>query len=305
MTAVQVEQPVSPPVFRFQKMSSSSSSSRSSPDRGTIQQIAIKALQTRTVKVERLEGSVYRAFRLQPLSDFFYVLRCRPSSHIRLLRHEEERLTSEAVVLQTLRGRTDLLVPRLIEFHNTTTPLGSQYLINGPFKGAVLSDIEPSLSRQALASIDKSLGVYVRQLAAVTGPAFGAVRPPSSSTNNGTSPTPPWSKVFTGLLESTLRDGEDALISLPYDFIRDQLRRHRATLDQITTPRLVVLEMSADKNIVVDVNRHAVAGILDFSTAVWGDPFASDCFYQPSVSFAEGFGRLPRGDLGERVRQYL
>ncbi|KAF2166213.1 hypothetical protein M409DRAFT_55077 [Zasmidium cellare ATCC 36951] len=295
MTAVL--EPVSPPVFRFKKMASSSRS----PDRGSVQQVAIKALQTRNVKVERLDRSVFRAFRLQPLSDFFYVLRCRPSSHARLLRHEEERLQTEAIVLQTLRGRTDLLVPRLIEYNKTIMPLGSQYLINGPFKGSILSEVEPDLSTQALASIDKSLGRYVRQLAQVTGPAFGAVRP----LNGSSSTTTTWSRCFASLLESALRDGEDALISLPYDFIRDQSRRHRAVLDQITQPSLVILEMSADKNIVVDTNNNTVSGILDFSTAIWGDPFMSDCFYQPSASFPEGFGRLPIRDTSERTRQYL
>ncbi|KAK4497166.1 hypothetical protein PRZ48_011616 [Zasmidium cellare] len=294
MTAVL--EPVSPPVFRFKKMASSSRS----PDRGSVQQVAVKALQTRSVKVERLDGSVFRSFRLQPQSDFFYVLRCRPSSHVRLLRHEEERLQAEAIVLQTLRGRPDLLIPRLIEYNKTTHPLGSQYLINGPFKGSILSDVEPDLSTQALASIDRSLGQYVRQLAQVTGPAFG----PTRGTTPPTNPTT-WSHTFTTLLESALRDGEDALISLPYDFIRSQARRHRGALDQITTPRLTILEMSADKNIVVDTDHNVVSGVLDVSTAIWGDPFLSDCFCRPSVGFAEGFGRLPRGDEGERCRQYL
>ena len=106
-------------------------------------------------------------------------------------------------------------------------------------------------------------------------------------------------------METDLRDGEDALISLPYDGIRELVRRHRASLDLITQPRLMILELAADRNIAVDPRTYQVTGLLDFSTAIWGDPFMSDCFYKPTASFAEGFGKLPNGSADERIRQYL
>ena len=102
-----------------------------------------------------------------------------------------------------------------------------------------------------------------------------------------------------------MRDGEDALISLPYEGMRDLVRRHRSALDRITTPRLVLLELSSDRNVVVDASKHRVNGLLDFSTAIWGDPFMSDCFYKPTASFVEGYGALPNRSLDERARQYL
>jgi hypothetical protein len=67
----------------------------------------------------------------------------------------------------------------------------------------------------------------------------------------------------------------------------------------------MVLEMVSDHNIVIDTNTLAISGLLDFSTAIWGDPFMSDCFYKPSVSFAEGYGKLPNRTQDERTRQYL
>ncbi|EME39793.1 hypothetical protein DOTSEDRAFT_74634 [Dothistroma septosporum NZE10] len=275
------------------------SSMSKSPDRGSVHAVAVKALQTKAVRIERLDGSIFRNYRLQPTSDYFYVLKCRPSSRLRLLSQEEERLQAEALVLQSLRGTSDVLVPRLIEYHTTPTPMGSPYLINGPFKGSILSDIEASLSRHAFSSIDKSLGRYVRQLSHISGPAFGAIR-------TGTPPTSPsWSRCFAALLESILRDGENALITLPYDFIRDQVRRHRQVLDQITQPKLVLLEMASDQNVLINTNEYTVAGLLDFSTAIWGDPFMSDCFHKPRLGFVEGFGRLPNRDTNERIRQYL
>lgn len=268
------------------------------PDRASIQRIAARTLQIKSVTVERFQGAIFRVFKLQPSTDFFYILRCRPSSSMRLLRHEEDRLQTEASVLQHLRGRADVSIPHLIDYHTSASPIGSIYLISGPFKGVVLSDIETQLSPSALASIDRSLGQYFRRLTHVLGPSFGALR--RAETGSGT-----WSRCFASMLESILRDAEDALVSLPYEVIRDQVRRHRASLDQITQPKLVLLEMVNDQNILVDTNTWTVSGLLDFATAIWGDPFLSDCFYNPSVGFVEGFGKLLNSSTDERIRQYL
>ncbi|KAK0290190.1 hypothetical protein LTR91_006379 [Friedmanniomyces endolithicus] len=270
-----------------------------SPESSTLQRAAANALQSRTVRVETLDGYLFRTYRLTTSKDFFYLLRCRPSHNIRLLRHEEDRLEIEGITLRMLSSRMAGFSARLIDYHTTTIPIGSKYLISGPFEGSILADIEPSLSRQACANIDRSLGQYVRSLAAVTGASFGSIRQAPEFGSQS------WGRVFAAMLETVLRDGEDALINLPYESMKDLMRRHRACLDQITQPRLVLLELSADDNVVVDTKTDRVTGLLDFSTAFWGDPYMSDCWYKPTKSFAEGFGKLPNGDTDERTRQYL
>lgn len=293
--------PTPPATIPLSISSSRVKMSSKSPDRGSVQQVAKRALQTKSVSVERLERSVFRTFRLQPPSDYFYVLRCRPSSHVRLLRHEEGRVQTEASILQTLQGRSDILVPRLIESHSTSATIGSYYLISGPFRGAILSEIEPRLSREALSSIDRSVGRYVKQLKRLPpGRAFGPIRPANSM-----SVTTSWSRCFAMMLENLLRDAEDALINLSYDFIRDQVRRHQRVLDQITEPKLTLIEMYTDKNIVVNTSDYTVSGLMDWSSAMWADPFLSDCFCKCSYGFASGFGALPNRNTDERIRQYL
>ena len=277
-----------------------SASSTRSPDPCAVQRAACSALQSRSVSVTKLEGYIFRTYRLRTSEGFFYILRTRPSINVRLLRHEEGRLEAEAGALQALGGRSDARAPRLITYHTSTHHLGSPYLISGPLSGSILSEIEPSLSRQALASIDHSLGQYVRRLSSTSGPHFGAIRP-----THGFPGSQSWARAFASILESVMRDGEDALISLPYEGIRDLVRRHRGSLDRITEPKLVLLELGSDRNVVVDPKNHTVNGLLDFSTAIWGDPFMSDCFYRPTASFAQGFGRLPNTTLDERCRQYF
>ena len=84
-----------------------------------------------------------------------------------------------------------------------------------------------------------------------------------------------------------------------------KVRKHRRSLDGVSQPKLVILELASDKNVVVDPKTNRVNGLLDYSTALWGDPFISDCFCNPTASFAEGFGRLPNRSTEERSRQYL
>ena len=277
-----------------------SSNAPRSPDRTAIQRVASSALQSKQVSVEKLDGYVYRTYRLRTSQGFFYVLKTRPPLNVRLLRHEEGWLEAEAGALQSIGSRSDIRTPRLISFHNTTLHIGSSYLISGPFTGSILADVEPTLSRQALASIDKSLGQYVRQLSSISGPLFGAIRQAQ-----GIPGSQSWARAFAFLLEAVMRDGEDALISLPYEGMRDLVRKHRASLDKVTQPKLVLLELASDENVVIDVKNHRVNGVLDFSTAIWGDPYMSDCFYKPTASFAEGFGKLPNQTSDERIRQYL
>jgi hypothetical protein len=67
----------------------------------------------------------------------------------------------------------------------------------------------------------------------------------------------------------------------------------------------MLLEAASECNIVVDVAQWRVSGLLSFSSLIWGDPFLSDCFHRPSVSFIEGYGELPTQDTSADARQNL
>lgn len=188
-----------------------------SPDRSVIQRLACNALQSRTVSVEPLDNYIFRTYRLRTSSQgFFYLLRCRPSSATHLLRHEDCWLEAQAGILQGLAGRQDVQVPRLITYHHADSNNGPTYLITGPFSGAILADIEPTLSSRDLARIDLSMGQHVQRLSLISNRLFGSVWSAHNSPGRDT-----WAKSFAFLLEAVMRDGEDAMISLPYDGIRD------------------------------------------------------------------------------------
>ncbi|KAL9528120.1 hypothetical protein SMMN14_08423, partial [Sphaerulina musiva] len=353
----------------------------STPDRKSLQRIAAEALHTKSVTIDRIHGTLFRNYKLQPTShsaattttttteETFYILKCRPSSPaIRLLRHEEDRLRTEAYTLQTLLLHSSSstkssempstrMIPRLIassphhhhhRTNTTTTPLDpSPYILTGPFHGHLLSEISPQLSQTPSEKIQQRVGFFYRNLTTSfshsssssstqqqpqTKP-FGPLHPPSSSSSSSDSTSfTTWSQFYTNLLETLLLDAEDALINLPYAFIRETVRRNQNSLDRITKPKLVFLEgLMDERNILVQRRRlegvagerrasedeWEISGILDWSGVVWGDEWMSDGFYghfskRRSVGgFLEGFlgGKGQRQNQrrsGEEVvRQYL
>lgn len=342
----------------------------STPDRKSLQRIAAEALHTKSVTIDRIHGTLFRNYKLQPshsaatTEDTFYILKCRPSSPaIRLLRHEEDRLRTEAYTLQTLLLHSSSstkssempstrMIPRLIassphHHHHRTNPKTpfdpSPYILTGPFHGHLLSEISPQLSQTPSEKIQQRIGCFYRNLTtAFSHPSsssstqqqtkpFGPLHPPSSS-SSGSSHFTTWSQFYTTLLETLLLDAEDALINLPYSFIRETVRRNQNSLDRITKPKLVFLEgLMDERNILVQRRRlessgagerrrsedeWEISGILDWSGVVWGDEWMSDGFYhhfskRRSVGgFLEGFlggkGKQNQRRSGEEVvRQYL
>ena len=107
------------------------------------------------------------------------------------------------------------------------------------------------------------------------------------------------------MLETVLRDAEDSLVNLPYDSIRMHVRKHSGSLDKVVEPRFVLIEAADEDNIVFDESTGQVKSLLDYSTAMWADPFLSDCFCQPSEAFVDGYGEGITGDADKRIRQLL
>jgi hypothetical protein len=68
---------------------------------------------------------------------------------------------------------------------------------------------------------------------------------------------------------------------------------------------LTLLELTPEDNVVVDTLKMRVAGVLDYSTAVWGDPLLADCFIQPSKQLLEGYGDMLGSDVHAHIRQWL
>ena len=69
-----------------------------------------------------------------------------------------------------------------------------------------------------------------------------------------------------------MQDGEDMMVNISYFDIRKALSGWGSYLDEITEARLVVLGLGKPENVLIERRTNEVVGLLDFGTAVWGDP---------------------------------
>jgi len=279
----------------YPKMTSNASPSQS-PDRAALLRAANIALGTEDVEVDRLEGYLYRTYRLRARNGSFCVMRCRPLQSIRLLHLEDNRLATEAAMLSLLHRCKHPSAPRLLDDQRANRTASTAFLIAGPFSGTVLGHMDRPLSASRRRTLDHSHGQYIRRLSSIKGQSFGLL---------STLGMPTWSLCFASLLQFVLYDAEDSLVSLPYSAIRDQVRRHRPSLDKITEPRLTLLEAADEDNFVFDTRTDQLTSLLDYGTAIWGDPFFCDSFYTPSEAFVEGYGEDIGGDADQRIRHLL
>lgn len=274
----------------------SSSTAPASPDRAAIQALAAAVLKTKQVSGDRLDGYLHRTYQLRGEGGSFCLLKCSPMAGVRLLTSEEDRLGVEASVLSMLGRRVDVAAPKLLEYQAATASIGSTYIISGPYLGTIMSFAYAPLSAADRIAIDRSLGMYLRRLSAITHASFGPFRRPSYDS---------WARYFATILDTVIRDGERSHINLPYDQMRSSIQKHAQSLDEVHQPKLVLLEVSSTENIIMDGRTHDVTSLVDYSTAIWGDPFMSDAFHRPSKSFLEGFGEGISGDNDKRIRHLL
>jgi hypothetical protein len=261
-------------------------------DRTAILRTASVALRSDSVEIHRLDDHLYRSYRLSDPSndDTFCVLKCPPAPNTRLLRHEQDRLSTEAYCLQILsrrRGSPVVQQPALLDHQPAS------FTLVGPQSGIILSDLETPLSPSRRRALDRNLGQHVRRLNAITCPTFGQLQRPQHQS---------WARCFASMLLEAVRDAEDGLVSLPYSEVRAQLKRHWDRLDSVPDARLTITELPAD-GVVFDERTGEVRGLVDYGSAIWADPMFGDCFVRASEGFVEGYGAVDGED--QRVRRLL
>ncbi|TVY84762.1 hypothetical protein LSUE1_G000575 [Lachnellula suecica] len=282
-----------------------------------------------------------RLYSLSMSDDRKLLLSFAPSLAVRLLRQEATLLTSEATLVYFIAGserrtaemegspHSDIevpsaislskLVPKLLKHSSNNREMAYPYSIFESTAGAPLSTLSIYLSLPERRLIDKQVGSMARALASLTSPtgSFGTVSQvmddpfkiplPSAVPAVG---LPTWSQAFNTLLENILRDGEDMTVLLPYETVRAHYQRVSWHLDAVSLPRLVILDVGSETNLMVDrgmdenassssVGPVKITGLRSWSQGVFGDPLMSDAFEDPKEGFLEGWREGGEEDIIE------
>ena len=213
--------------------------------------------------MEDLPGHVH-CIRLVHLSNGLrLVLKVGPSTNTELLRHERHCLAAEAFTFSLL-AKSKLPIPRILKYDPRNAHLGSPFLLTTHLPGIPYTNARPYLTRSERSGIERQLHSLSSIIGQHTSSKFGSV-----ALEDGYDT---WGEAFLSMLESVLMDGEDKLVSIPYQQLRDETLKFRSALDDVKQARLVIVGLGEPQNVLIDRRTDKVTGLTDFGRAMWADP---------------------------------
>ncbi|KAL5050016.1 hypothetical protein BDW71DRAFT_141308 [Aspergillus fruticulosus] len=244
-----------------------------------------------------LAGHLHSLYLVRLSNETHLLLKCSPKPTTPLIRREHIILDTEARALSLLSHMP--CVPQLLHYDPLGELLGPSFLIRNYIPGSSLESIDAHLSSQERKSIERSLGLLAKRIAQHTSESFGSLGQVANAKG-----TKSWRDGFLVLFEGLLRNAEDVFINLPYGEIRYQVSQASPALDEISTPRLVVVDFGQPSQVLVNESKR-LCGISSFGTAVWGDVFMAKIFENPTPSVVDGFGSCYSKSQPGRTRQLL
>ncbi|KAL4906739.1 hypothetical protein BDW74DRAFT_126781 [Aspergillus multicolor] len=250
-------------------------------------------------RIYPLAGHLHSLYLVRLSNETHLLMKCSPKPTAPLLRREHILLDTEARALSLLNKNTMPCVPQLLHYDALGDLLGPSFLIRHHIPGSSLEDLDAHLTVQERNSVERSLGLLAKRIAQHTSESFGSLG--QVATSRGTKS---WREGFLVLFEGLLRNAEDVFINLPYGEIRYQVSRASPALDEITIPRLVVVDFGQPSQVLVNESKR-LCGISSFGTAVWGDVYMAKIFEDPTPSVLDGFGSCYAKSQSGRTRQLL
>ena len=80
------------------------------------------------------------------------------------------------------------------------------------------------------------------------------------------------------------------------------MSRLQTVLDGVSLPRLVVVGLGRPSHVLLDEESKQLSGVIDFSTAFWGDVLMAEVFENASPAVLEGAGYSLMRTMGETIR---
>ncbi|KAJ5481768.1 Aminoglycoside phosphotransferase [Penicillium sp. IBT 31633x] len=228
------------------------------------------------------------------------LLKGSPSSRIALLRRERSFLETEAQFLALLGQSANPCIPQLYYYDPRGRHWGSAYLIRQYIRGRSLSEMEGELTSRQRDGIDRHLGFLVSTIGQNAAPGFGSLQQVAYGAGR-----PSWKEAFCAMCEGVLRDAEDMFIHLPYSEIRHELTRLAPALEDVSLPRLVVVDFGRPSHVLLNEESKQLSGIVDFSSALWGDVLMAEIFANPSKAVLQGAGMSLLRTREESIRLVL
>lgn len=183
---------------------------------------------------ELTDGFFNAVYRLDLSSGLRCVLKVAPPASVRVLRYEQDIMTAEVEAIRLVRAHTSMPVPEIYCHDRSRVLIETEFFIMAFIPGESFFTLKQKLSSEDLWRIERRVGIYLREMNAITGRGFGYCTPSSPRFAD-------WRNAFDFMLGSVLADGKEMGIELPmtYDALRDLLRGFYGALDEVAEPQLV------------------------------------------------------------------
>ncbi|PYH93276.1 hypothetical protein BO71DRAFT_328034 [Aspergillus ellipticus CBS 707.79] len=247
-----------------------------------------------------LRGHLHSINRLVLSNGEQLLLKCSPGPTTPLLRREQLLLETEARALSILKQSETPYIPSFVHYGLQGGSMGSAFLMRHYVAGSTLQEMEAQLTVQDRDQIDKVLGSLAHRIGQHVSDSFGSLEQVACGSGKRS-----WGEAFVTLLEGILRDSEDAFVHLPYAEIRHQVRRLSPALEEVTSPRLVVVGLGQPSQVLLNPESKKLSGLIGLEYALWGDIHMAEIFEEPSPAVLEGFGSRLTENESQMTRQLL
>jgi aminoglycoside phosphotransferase (APT) family kinase protein len=238
-------------------------------------------------EVKEIEDGWFNAIYLIYLNDDReVVLKVAPPTDVKVLRYEKNIMRTEVEVMELIKSRTNVPVPKIYIYDTSGTIIENEYFIMEKVKGKTYNLIKEGLPEEKKKIIEIELGKYNKQINNIKNNRFGSIAQKEKTSSK-------WSEAFLNLVRDILMDGKEYEVKLPfdYDYIEALFLENVEIFDTITEACLVHWDLH-DGNVLANENGNKINGIIDFERAFWGDPLIEIYFgdFYNKTYFNKGYG---------------
>lgn len=241
------------------------------------------------------------AYRMRLRDGRAVVLKIAPPPAVEVMTYERGAMAIELAALRLVSEHTGVPVPAVDFADQSRVLCDADYFFMPYIDADNLGIVRGKLSAADLDVYHEALGTANRELNSIRGKAFGPLAGPGDAS---------WRRVYTGIVEDVLRDGERRQVDLgfDYDVIREVLAANAGSLEEVAEPAFVEWDLW-DSNVMI--RDGAIVGIIDHERALFGDPLMEAGFLATQVpafgdpaAFMRGYGRGALTET-EQVRRRL
>jgi len=213
---------------------------------------------------EITEGWFNVAYRIRLQDGELVVLKIAPPADVPVLTREVGMMRNELEAMRLVTASTTVPIPRIdhVDLSHEIVDADLFFMEFVDADNFGFAAAAGRLAPEVVAAGNRELGSLNREINQIVGPHFGPLLGEGSRT---------WREAFTSMIDDTLTDGAHVGVDIGWghDDIRAVLLENANSLDEVTEPRLIEVDLWSKNSMIRDGR---IVAVLDHERALFGDP---------------------------------